>query len=96
MERTKTIHPKEGLQLRKIKKQYLIVDACEGNLNMSTVYSLNATAACLWERVGSGDYTLEELSDWFGGLYSIDRATALKDVKRQLSEWEAYGLVSMD
>ena len=37
----KTICPKEGLQLRKAGRQYIIVEACEGNVNMSDVYSLH-------------------------------------------------------
>lgn len=45
------ICPKEGLKLRKVGKQYMIVEACEGNVNMSHVYSLNQTAAQMWERI---------------------------------------------
>ena len=41
----RTIYPQEGLQLRKVGKQYMIVKANENNVNMSDVYSLNRTAA---------------------------------------------------
>lgn len=95
MER-KTIHIKDGLQLRKIKDQHMIVEACNGNMNMSNVYSLNHTAARLWEQIESGDYTLQELAEWLSGVYDIDLVTALNDVEKQLAEWKSYGLINME
>ena len=93
MER-KTIHIKDGLQLRKIKDQHMIVEACNGNMNMSNVYSLNHTAARLWEQLERDSYTVQELAEWFCNVYDIDFATALNDVKKQLAEWEAYELIN--
>ena len=43
------VRPKRNLQLRKIQNQYMIVEASAANVNMSNVYSLNKTAADLWE-----------------------------------------------
>ncbi len=95
MER-KIIHIKDGLQLRKIKDQHMIVEACNDNMNMSNVYSLNHTAARLWEQLENGDYTLQDLAEWFCNIYDIDLATALNDVEKQLAEWESYGLINID
>ena len=89
----RTIRPKEGLLLRKIGKQYMIVEACEENVNMSDVYSLNPTAAWIWERMAQGGCTPEELAESLCEAYDIDRETALQDVERQLVEWKSYGLV---
>ena len=48
------IEIRKGIQLRKIGNRYMIVDACAGNVNMSKVYSLNQTAAWIWQCVADG------------------------------------------
>ena len=45
--------------LRRIGNQYMIVEACAGNVNMSNVYSLNRTAAWLWEQIAEDGCTTE-------------------------------------
>ncbi len=92
MER-RIVHPKAGLQLRKIGRQYMIVEASAEKANMSYVYSLNHTAAQLWEQLSKGDSTVEELSDWLAGLYGVDSGVARRDVERQLTAWEKFGLI---
>lgn len=81
------------MQLRKIKNLYMIVEASADNVNMSNVYSLNQTAAELWQLIGSGERTAEELAVWLSDSYSIEPASALHDVERQLAEWRSYGLI---
>lgn len=87
------IRPKAGLCLRKIGRQYMIVDVSDENVNLCKVYSLNDTAARLWEQLENGNFTEAELTTWFGEVYDIDADTALRDVGRQLVEWRAYGLI---
>ena len=89
----KTIHPKSGLGLRKIGRQYMIVESCEGNENLSNVYSLNRTAAQMWEQINQGGYTPEQLAEWLDGHYGIGKDTARRDVEKQLDEWKAFGLI---
>ena len=59
------IEIRKGIQLRKIGNRYMIVDACAGNVNMSKVYSLNQTAAWIWQCVADGCTTLDELTERF-------------------------------
>lgn len=88
-----TVRPKDGLQLRKVGPQFMIVEACEGNVNMSNVYSLNQTAARLWEWTVQGNYTPEELAERLCEVYDTDKETALHDVERQIADWKSYGLI---
>lgn len=88
-----TVHPKTGLQLRKIGKQFMIVEANDTNVNISDVYSLNQAAARMWEQISQSECTLTDLADYLCETYDIDRETALQDAERQLSEWKAYGLI---
>lgn len=90
------IQPKKGLMLRKIGRQYMIVEASSENVNMSNVYSLNSTAAGLWEQMAAGLHTPAELADWLCAEYGIERETAIRDVGRQLDEWESFGLITAD
>lgn len=86
-------HPKPGLQLRRIGQQYMIVEVSAGNANMSNVYSLNRTAARLWELLSAKDSTPAELADELAEFYGIDSDTALRDVERQLKLWREFGLI---
>lgn len=90
---SRIIHPKPGLRLRRIGQQYMIVEVCAGNANMSSVYSLNRTAARMWEELSARDRTPGELADELVELYGIDAATALRDVERQLEVWREFGLI---
>lgn len=87
-----TIQPKRNLQLRKVGKHYMIVEVCKENVNITNVFSLNKTAAALWQRINNGMYTAEELAEWLCGEFRVDRETAMKDIRRQLDEWKEYGL----
>lgn len=88
------VKPKAGLQLRKIGSQYMIVKVCDGNVNMSDVFTLNETAARLWEKMAGEDCTPEGLAGWLCEEYEVDGPTAVKDIERQLDEWKRYGLLA--
>ncbi len=84
----------ENLRLRKIGSHYMIVNLSEENVNLSEVFTLNETAAMLWQRLGeSVDATVESLADWLCEEYEVDRVTALADVAAQIDEWERTGLI---
>ena len=87
------IKPQSGLKLRNIGRQHVIVKACDGNVNMSKVYSLNGTAAGLWEQLEKGNSTVEGLTEWLCSCYEVEKSTALHDVERQVAKWEGFGLV---
>lgn len=87
------MHPKKGLLLRKIGRQYMIVEVSAGNANMSNVYSLNHTAAQLWELLAAKDRTPEELADELAESYGISPERALGDVEQQLQAWLEFGLI---
>lgn len=87
------ILPKTGLRLHKIGSKYMIVDSSSENVNLANVYSLNETAAWIWEKASSGAETADTLADAICQEFDIDRETALNDVIRQLQEWRGMGLI---
>lgn len=85
--------PKENLRLRKIGKQYIIVDARDGRSEMSDVFSLNETAAGMWQRMEQGECSVEQLADWMCSEYDVERKVAVADIERQLEDWKGHGLI---
>ena len=49
MTRTRLMKLQPNLQLRKIGNKYMIVSTASGNVNMTDVFTLNETAARLWQ-----------------------------------------------
>lgn len=84
---------KQGLKLRKVGKSFLVVRACDENVDMTDVYSLNESAALIWRRLESGAASIEDLAAVLCETYGIDRASALKDAGTQVAEWEKEELV---
>lgn len=87
------IRSKKGLELRKVGKQYMIVEAHENNVNMSDVYCLNQTAARMWERINQSECTSDDLIDFLCDDFDEDKAIVKYDVERQLAEWKVFGLI---
>lgn len=84
---------KKDFTLRQIGKQFMIVDTSETNVDMSCVYTLNATAAYLWQEIGQEEFTEDFLVKRLCDRYDIDEATASNDVQRLVEEWERIGLI---
>ena len=94
MKRRDSITPKSSLKLRKIGSKYMIVEASGSCVNLTNVYSMNETAALLWETLcKDGEHSTEELAEVLCKAYEVDYERALHDVKHQLNEWETMGLI---
>ncbi|MCU6772364.1 PqqD family protein [Bacteroides cellulolyticus] len=84
---------KEDLVLRKVGKQYLIVDTRDGRTDMSDVYCMNESAAMIWKKIGERECSIQEIAEWLCGEYDVDIDVALKDVEKQIDEWRKFGLI---
>lgn len=83
----------DNLRLRKIGKKYMIVDMSSSDVDFTKVYSLNESAARLWEKIGESEFEEAELVDWICSMYEVGREQAIADVKRIIDLWIAHGLV---
>lgn len=94
MENKNKIVPKTNLRLHRIGNKYMIVETVDGCVNLTNVYSMNETAAWLWEAVGKGeDRTPGKLAESLCKVYKVEYDRALRDVEHQLEEWEKMGLL---
>lgn len=88
------ITPKAILKLRRIGNKYMLVESMDNGINLTNVYSMNETAAWLWEAIcGEDSYTPEELAENLCKEYRVEYECALRDVKHQLDDWRRMGLV---
>lgn len=88
------LHP--HLKLRRLGNMYMIVDTRTGQVNMTNVYNLNATAAALWREAEAIDFTAEQLAEYLCREYEVAYDVALHDVRETLETWARYGLLMND
>ncbi|MCI1648483.1 MAG: PqqD family protein [Bacteroides sp.] len=77
---------KNDLVLRHIGDDYLVVDPWKGMVDMTNVYTLNETAAWLWQQLEHKDFALSQVVELLLERY---------DVQRELAEQDAYNLMRL-
>ena len=82
-----------NLKLRQIGKKYMVVDAETGSAKLTNVFTFNASAAMLWQRIGTSSFVPDDLAMWLCESYDVDLATARADVEKLLRCWIDGGLV---
>lgn len=87
---------KKNLAVRRVGRQYIVVDLSSTNVNIADVYTMNATAAWLWERIGGDSFTSSMLVDWLCARYDVEASRAAGDVEAMLADWRRFGLVVDD
>ena len=88
------LNPK--LKLRQVGKKFMVVDAETGSSRMTNVFTFNASAAMLWQRIGTDSFVPEDLALWLCEEYEVDLTTARADVDVLLRCWIDGGLVVND
>lgn len=84
---------KSNLKLRRIGNRHMIVEVSDSCVNLTNVYSLNGTAARLWRWSATGRPYSGELAEGLCKTYDVEYGRALRDVERQIEEWEKMGLL---
>ena len=74
----------------------MIVDSRTSRVNLSRVFTLNETAAWLWQKAGDRSFTSDMLVGWLCEAYDVTPETARQDVGNLLKEWRQHGLLSDD
>lgn len=81
------------LTLRRMGRRYMMVNAASAAQDTADVYTLNETAARLWEQAGDDEISLPSLASWLADEYGIAYDDALADVTTQVKEWQEFGLI---
>ena len=85
---------KSGLQLLNVGHDYFIVDPDGGAINLTNLYSMNETAAFLWQHFSERDFSEADLVECLCGTYDVDPTSAASDVHQLLNTWNEFGLIS--
>ena len=85
---------KEGLYLRKVGSQYMLVDNSQEEVDFTNVYTMNASAAYLWEKIGEQEFDDDLLVEWLCEKYEVEPEQAKADVVKLTTEWKKLALVT--
>ena len=89
----KQMRIKDNLRLRKIGSRSMVVREVEGEVNMTDVFTLNATASDIWSAFAGKDFTGEDLVGYLIDNYEVTLERAAADVADLLSRWKEFGLI---
>lgn len=85
---------KSSYILRQIAGEYLIINNSLNDNTEVKVYSLNESAAYIWNKVVQNDsFTEEELVDYIIAEYEVSREEAQTDIKELIKTWIELGFI---
>ncbi|WP_321480783.1 PqqD family protein [uncultured Bacteroides sp.] len=84
---------KKELTLRHIGNEYIIIDPNKGEVDMTKVYSLNETAAWLWQQLKESDFSIEEIATLLLQRYNVDSDRAVADATVLVQKFKEQGLL---
>ncbi|MDM1295965.1 PqqD family protein [Sphingobacterium sp. N143] len=81
------------LVLRTIGSDHLIVDPSQDMVDLSTVYTLNSSAAWLWEQLKDKEFDLGTVVELLCENYDVSGEQAQSDAEILLQDFEKQGLL---
>ena len=82
----------KDLVLREVGGEYMIVNPFSDTVDMTQVYSLNETAAWLWQQMEGKEFTVADMVAVLQEEYEVDEETATADLTELTQQWIAAGL----
>lgn len=82
----------KDLVLREVGGEYMIVNPFSDMIDMTQVYSLNETAAWLWQRMEGKEFTITDMATVLREEYEVDEETAIADLTELCQQWISAGL----
>ena len=88
---------KNGVNLREVCGEHIIVAEGDENIDFSNIISMNESSAYLWEEVQKmGTFTVDNLVELICNQYEIDETTARKDAIALAAQWGTAGIIEGD
>lgn len=84
---------KNNLILRKVGSDYIIVEPDQGIADLSKVFTLNSSAAYVWEALQEKEFDINDVKDLLTERFEVDNETALADGKRLIEVFQAQNLL---
>ena len=84
----------DKLVLRQVAGEYMIVNPFSDTVDMTQVYSLNETAAWLWQQLEGKEFTVADMVQTLCQEYEVDEDTATADLTELSQQWLQAGLAT--
>lgn len=84
---------KKHLILRQVGKKHVIIDPGTGIVDLTHVYTLNSTAAWLWDQLKGINFTVETIVTLLKSNYKISSQVARRDAEMLLSNLKSNHLL---
>lgn len=84
---------REDIKLRNIGGEHVMVDPGQQMVDMSKVYTLNETAADLWNEFQGKTFSKEDIVDYLVHTYTVDVEKASTDTDVLLKLFAEQGLL---
>jgi hypothetical protein len=94
MEANTVIKKNPRIVARRSGDEYILVPITDNVANMEAVYTMNSTAALIWDNI-DGEMTLEDIARVVSGEYETDIDTALDDVVELVNDLKKHKIVTI-
>lgn len=84
---------RNDLTLRQLGDEYIIVDPSQDMVDMSKVFTLNESAAFIWNELQGLDFTVEDVVTLLLETYEVPIDIATTDAEKLLQNFEKQGLI---
>jgi len=84
---------RSDLVLRTIGSDHLIVDPSQDMVDLSTVYTLNSSAAWLWEQLKGKEFNIDSIVELLCENYDVNADQAKSDAEILLQDFQKQGLL---
>ncbi|WP_293879958.1 PqqD family protein [Sphingobacterium sp. UBA1498] len=84
---------RSDLILRTIGSDHLIVDPSQDMVDLSTVYTLNSSAAWLWEELKGKEFNPDTIVELLCENYDVSKEQAQSDAAVLLQDFQKQGLL---
>lgn len=85
---------RSDLVLRHFGEEHVIIDPGQDIQDMSKLYTLNNTAAFLWQNLQGMEFSVETVFDMLMLHYEVDASEALEDARHLVRDFEKHGLLN--
>ena len=84
---------RSDISLRKVGNEYIIVEPSQGMVDLSKVFTLNETAAFLWNELKGQEFMDDDLVQLLLDNYEVDETQAQADASTLLQTFREQGLL---
>ncbi|NAW51345.1 PqqD family peptide modification chaperone [Elizabethkingia argentiflava] len=85
---------REDLMLRHLGDEYVIIEPEQDMVDMSKVFTLNETAAVLWEALQGKEFSIEAIVEELLSRYNVERDVAEDDARKLVDNFKKQGLLT--